>query len=103
MNRLIALVLGAVLLAGCSGDPAENRDNAGELAAEGEVLGGSISDAMIPLESLRSQSPTLRAEPAVEDSPDDEAESEGDATGPEAGPAPAQAEPPIEEAEDVDA
>lgn len=31
--------------------------------AEGEVLGGSISDEMIPLEQLRSQSPPLRMVP----------------------------------------
>lgn len=32
--------------------------------AEGEVLGGTISDSMIPLDQLRSQSPLLRVVPS---------------------------------------
>lgn len=55
MNRL-ALLLLACLVAGCtpetSAPPAEQGG-----AAAGEVLGGSISDAMIPLDQLESEAP----------------------------------------------
>lgn len=76
MRRLLTLAVSAALLAACSGDPAGTRDNSGEEMAEGEVLGGSISDAMIPLETVRSQSPALRAAPVSTD--DAETEEDGD-------------------------
>lgn len=55
---------GALLLAACAEEkvaepqPAENRD------ASGEVLEGSISDAMIPMDQLRSQPPRMKVAPA---------------------------------------
>jgi len=55
--RLTVLALLAVL-GGCKADTA--RDGADRRGAEGEVLGGTISDAMIPLESVKSQSPAQR-------------------------------------------
>lgn len=45
----------AVLAAGCTQEAAAPTEQGGEAA--GEVLGGSISDAMIPLEQLESQAP----------------------------------------------
>ncbi|MCL4671768.1 MAG: hypothetical protein KJZ64_02275 [Sphingomonadaceae bacterium] len=59
--RLPLLVLPLALLAACD----KGTDNAApaERRAEGEVLGGTISDDMIPLEQLRSQSPPMRAAP----------------------------------------
>ena len=60
-----ALVTAALLVAlsACSEeasapDEAAPVEQGGEAA--GEVEGGTISDAMIPLESLRSQSPTIQ-------------------------------------------
>ncbi len=54
------LALSVLALAACDrGDPAQTEAGA---RAEGEVLGGTISDDMIPLDQLRSQSPPLRAE-----------------------------------------
>ena len=49
-------------LAACNqaADPAAPNDK----RAEGEVLGGTISDSMIPLDQLRSQSPPLRVVPS---------------------------------------
>ncbi|RZV33793.1 MAG: hypothetical protein EX262_06120 [Sphingomonadaceae bacterium] len=52
-----ALGFATLMLAGCDGgsekvDPTE--EGAG---AQGEILGGTISDAMIPVEELRSSSP----------------------------------------------
>jgi hypothetical protein len=65
-----------VLLAGCD-KPAEND----ERSASGEVLQGTISDAMLPLDKLKSKppllAPTARAKPA-EDA-EDEANGDVDA------------------------
>ena len=50
-------------LSACGEEPAkEEQVTAAEQGGEaaGDVAGGTISDAMIPLESLTSQSPTLR-------------------------------------------
>ena len=56
------LALTALALGACdSSDPAQTAP--GGNRAEGEVLGGTISDDMIPLDSLRSQSPPLRPAP----------------------------------------
>lgn len=100
VKRLTAfLVIPAVLLAGACDDASKPAQPAGQ-RAEGEVLGGSISDEMIPLDRLRSQSPPLRIVP--EDNraaPGAEPATEGPAAAAEAppeGPAPgsAPAEPP---------
>jgi len=79
---MIPLAAIAALLGACTGDAGEDRDNSGQQEAEGDVLGGSISDAMIPVETLRSQSPTLRAAPAPEE---DEAVSEEEGSTEEVG------------------
>lgn len=100
MINWFSLVLGVLFLAGCSGDPAGDRDNAGEREAEGEVLGGSISDEMIPLERLQSQSRSLRAAPTPgqeDDETGETSEEAGDATDQEAGPTAEPAEPATEE------
>ena len=63
IGRLATCLVLASGLAACSGEteapeaqaPAEQGGS-----ATGEVLGGTISDDMIPLESLTSQSPPLR-------------------------------------------
>jgi len=54
--RIAALALLA-LLAACG----DKKDGGPERkTAAGEVLGGSISDAMLPLDTVQSQSPPLR-------------------------------------------
>lgn len=58
ISALPALSL-ALLVAGCGGESAPADDN---LAASGEVLEGTISDDMLPLDDLRSQPPLV--EPA---------------------------------------
>lgn len=61
MRMLGTALLAATLLLGACGDEAEvERETGGAAEAEGEVLGGTISDDMLPLESVRSQSPPLR-------------------------------------------
>ena len=60
MRGLTIVILPAVFaLAACGGQAPDRSEDARE--AEGEVLGGSISDEMLPLDQLRSQSPVLRA------------------------------------------
>jgi len=54
--RLAALA-SLALLAACNGSGEKGPERK---TAAGEVLGGSISDAMLPLDTVRSQSPPLR-------------------------------------------
>lgn len=62
LNQFAISAVCALALAGC-GESAPERGS-DERQAAGEVLGGTISDAMLPLDQLRSQSPTLREQPA---------------------------------------
>lgn len=55
MNRLALPLLLAGLAAGCTPEASAPAEQGGKAA--GEVLGGSISDAMIPLEQLESEAP----------------------------------------------
>ena len=59
MKPAFYLALPVLLLTTACGDEAgpesDNTEQGGEVA--GDVLGGSISDDMIPLDELRSQSP----------------------------------------------
>ncbi|QYJ07870.1 hypothetical protein [Qipengyuania flava] len=62
---VICLLLGAVVLSACGSDtPSEETAAEADRNAQGEVLGGTISDDMIPLDRLRSQSPPVREAPA---------------------------------------
>ncbi|WP_374408876.1 hypothetical protein [Pelagerythrobacter sp.] len=75
MRKTIAAAMLVVALAACD----SGADDAAEgTAAEGEVLGGTISDAMLPLDTVQSQSPPLRDDPA-ELGTDGEAQDQGDA------------------------
>ncbi|MFA9200437.1 MAG: hypothetical protein ACEQR8_04500 [Cypionkella sp.] len=88
MKRLAAAAATAFLLAACGGKPdpeAERR------TAAGEVLGGTISDDMLPLDTVTSQSPPLRETGAGAEGSGDAGESAAtvDAAQPTPGPAPA--------------
>lgn len=61
----------ALALSACGGDP----DPAEDGSASGEVLEGSISDAMLPLDTVQSRSPPLetpRAGAGAADEPEAE-------------------------------
>ena len=51
---LIGAAMLALALGACKGEP---KKAAGAGTAQGEVLPGSASDAMLPLDTVRSQSP----------------------------------------------
>lgn len=55
MNRAAPLAALMLLVAACTDEAGAPAEQGGEAA--GEVLGGSISDAMIPLERLESEAP----------------------------------------------
>ena len=83
-RSLIVVLAASLALAGCGDDKAPAAEgNAGD-KARGEVLGGTINDAMLPLDSVTSQSPPLREEPT-----DGSTAADGDDAG---GPTPASAE-----------
>ena len=66
MNRAAAILALALLTAACTEEAAAPVEQGGNAA--GEVLGGEISDAMIPLEQLESQAPLVpRAAPSAAD------------------------------------
>jgi hypothetical protein len=56
--RRVSSILALVLLAACGRDAPVDED----AAASGEVLEGTISDAMLPLDRVRSQPPLAEAE-----------------------------------------
>jgi hypothetical protein len=55
-TRLLALLLPLGTLAACGGEQSAGPERK---TAAGEVLGGTVSDAMLPLDTVRSQSPPL--------------------------------------------
>lgn len=56
---LITTLAGVALLAACSDEPSADDADNDSRTAEGEVLGGTISDDMLPLDTVRSQAPAL--------------------------------------------
>lgn len=69
MIRISALAALCVVLAACGDDRASGEQEDAARDARGEVLGGTISDDMLPLDTVRSQSPPLvEAEEGGEDS-----------------------------------
>ena len=93
-RSLVLLVAGPLVLSACQDEaPLEENADEADRAAKGEVLGGTISDDMIPLDRLRSQSPPVADAPAASQA----------AGAPDQTPsAPAVAEP-IDDADDVPA
>ncbi|MDT8281085.1 MAG: hypothetical protein RQ806_11145 [Erythrobacter sp.] len=94
-----ATILALALLAtACKDDTAPSADSGGEAA--GEVLGGEISDAMIPLEQLESQAPLApRQRPSASDVDGEQPEVAGEAAPQSEQPEAAPAAPPLAPAE----
>lgn len=94
MTSRLAILPLLLVLAAC--DQAEEpAPKAGEAAtAEGEVLGGTISDDMLPLDSLTSTSPPMASDPEeAGESGDGETSAPALAAEPAPEPAPEPAEP----------
>lgn len=64
MTRMI-FFLPMLCLAACSSEPEQRAVDDG-LEAKGEILGGTISDDMLPLEAVRSQSPQIADAPETD-------------------------------------
>lgn len=64
-RNLVVLAMSALLLSACGGD-ADQEEGGAERSASGEILEGSISDAMIATDSLQSQPPLVRSMPQAE-------------------------------------
>lgn len=61
MRHLLIATLALATLAGCTPTPAETPPE--RQSAAGEVLGGEVSDEMLPLDTARSTSPAGRSGP----------------------------------------
>ncbi|MEL1249334.1 hypothetical protein [Aurantiacibacter gilvus] len=92
MRILATLTLAAplLLLAACNDEPEVSTEDDGR-EASGEVLEGTISDAMLPVDEVRSQAPLREPDPEAPASSNDPATGE-DAAAPEAAAEPAPAE-----------
>ncbi len=88
--RFMAVSALAMQLAACGGGAGDGD----ERTASGEVLEGSISDEMLPLDQVTSQPPPLKIEPASKptESTEDAEEGEEDSEAPGDAP-PVAAEP----------
>lgn len=75
---VLAACLGPALLLGACGEEAAEPAPAAtdDTSPEGDVLEGSISDEMTPLDELRSQAPPL--DPEGEDEGDESGDSDAD-------------------------
>ena len=82
LRSLRALAVPALLLAACGGEPPESDDR----TASGEVLEGSLSDAMIPLDRLESQPPLMRSRVAEGGGAESDEAATGDAAPGDDGP-----------------
>lgn len=97
MIRFAISALFVLLLSACGGDGAKKAEGAG--TAQGEILPGSVSDAMIPLDQVKSQAPLA---PKTEGGDTKDANAGEDPNSATTGkpadePAPAEAEPAAEE------
>lgn len=61
IKNAVSLAFAAMLIAGCSDEP-EPAPVTDDASASGNVLEGSISDEMLPLDTVQSQSPSAASE-----------------------------------------
>ena len=94
-SRYSLMLASLLLLAACEDEVVVTEGDDGR-EASGEVLDGTISDAMIPTDQLRSQPPLLRTMPQV-------AEGKAEAAEGAEGEAPEGEAPPVEVSAPVEA
>lgn len=78
MTRKTGTIVMLAAMLGACGDGAATEGAEAGAGARGEVLGGSISDSMIPLDELKSRAPAFKATPAPAASGAGEGEGAGD-------------------------
>ena len=105
MIRYLLPIAALGLLAACGDDPAPSPDD-DDRTASGEILEGTISDAMLPVDRVRSEPPLLRpAAPAAgggsSATAEETAEEDGEAEAAETPEASAEPAPPAVEDEDA--
>lgn len=64
MKKAIAGLAGVLLLSACGEEPASETEGDNR-EASGEVLEGTISDEMLPVDEVRSQAPLAAPDPAT--------------------------------------
>jgi hypothetical protein len=96
----VIVPLMALTLAACGSDKAPEAADGAD--AQGEILGGTISDDMLPLDELKSKSPPMKPAPGESGTPGAPPSSDAasDGEGEEAEPAEAPGEPAAEPAEE---
>ena len=72
MRRLAIISVAMGMLAACGGEAEAPNNTSDSSQAEGEVLGGSVSDAMLPLDQLQSQSLSIDPVPTAPAPTDDD-------------------------------
>ncbi|GAB5348217.1 hypothetical protein TMRO357_01151 [Alteriqipengyuania sp. 357] len=78
-RTLIGLSAAALMLAGCGSSEETAKPEASEAAGpQGEVRGGSITDAMLPVAMVQSQSPQRGGETEDGDAEEDGEEDNGE-------------------------
>lgn len=75
MKRLVSVLAVSLVLASCGQDAAEVDERNADSTARGEVLGGTISDTMLPLDAVQSQSPPQAGQDSTAGGEDDESSS----------------------------
>lgn len=65
VKRSAVLIPTLLLLSACGSQSGAGSDKQSAPTASGQVLPGTISDAMLPLDTVTSQSPPLKDTPAV--------------------------------------
>lgn len=96
MARIAAIAMGTCLLAACDGGDTGSQASSGD--ATGEILEGTISDSMLPVDTVRSQPPLLQEAPTSESSGEDSGAAASDATASPSADADAEASPDAQEA-----
>lgn len=97
MKRIVPIAVLLLVLSACGEESVPEQQPDDERSARGEVLGGTISDDMLPLDTRRSQAP------ALVDEGENEPAASGDAPpSPEASPAEADQGDAEEQAQEVE-
>ncbi|MCC6926350.1 hypothetical protein [Novosphingobium sp.] len=94
MKSLAPIMLALLALAACKGEQA--KETGGK--AQGEVLPGSVSDAMLPLDTVKSQAPLAPKAEGGDKGDAKKSDKKADSAAEESAPVAAEAPPAADEA-----